>query len=235
MNLLNISIDDVSPHPHSSLDVLRQCEKIHSVFPDARFTLFVPTAYWRTMRAGIATERPLVIDKHDSFADALCRLANTGRFEICYHGHYHGIPHISDNDEFATLNYAQAHERLTDMINIANSLDKSVFKPIFRPPAWRMSPDSFRAADDLGMRMFALSSREYAQNTYKGANMTHNVVYYTAAPPNEPLELVELTEIVYHACEWDVNYLSDERVNELLEFLTIHVGKYRFAFIEELI
>ena len=39
---INISIDDVSPHEYSGIDVISQCNKILSVFPDAKFTLFIP-------------------------------------------------------------------------------------------------------------------------------------------------------------------------------------------------
>ena len=57
---LNISIDDVSPHPLSSTKVLEQCYYLIEKFEDIKFTLFIPLAYWRTMRADIATEQPLV-------------------------------------------------------------------------------------------------------------------------------------------------------------------------------
>lgn len=67
-NLVNISIDDVSPHPLSSTKVLDQCFELIKYFPDIKFTLFVPAAYWRTMRKDIATKEPLRIDMFPYFS-----------------------------------------------------------------------------------------------------------------------------------------------------------------------
>ena len=71
---VNVSIDDVSPHPRSSTKVIDQCYKLIDSFPDIKFTLFVPTAYWRTMRAEIATKEPLVISKYPEFCEELKKL-----------------------------------------------------------------------------------------------------------------------------------------------------------------
>lgn len=234
MKLVNISIDDVSPHPKSSFNILRQCKKIHNVFPDAKFTLFVPTGYWRTRKPEIATPGPLLLFDDPHAVSMIEMLAKLDTFEICYHGFNHGIPGVSDNDEFATLNKNEAFRKLLNMWVAAGHL-RDVFKPIFRPPAWRMSAAAMDAAREFGIKTFALSPDDYAMKTYGGAEKRHDIVYYTAAPPFKPLELVEKTEIVYHACEWDKNYLSDSHVDELIEFLKRHEGEYKFAFIEELV
>ena len=65
---VNISIDDVSPHPRSSANVLERCFEMISVFPDIKFTLFVPTSYWRTM-GPTATRGPLRLDITDTFME----------------------------------------------------------------------------------------------------------------------------------------------------------------------
>ena len=39
---VNISIDDVSPHPMSSVKVIERCREIIKKFPEAKFSLFVP-------------------------------------------------------------------------------------------------------------------------------------------------------------------------------------------------
>jgi hypothetical protein len=41
-------------------------------------------------------------------------------------------------------------------------------------------------------------------------------------------------EIVYHACEWDKNYLSDTRVDELIDFLQ-EANDSQFCFMGEMI
>ena len=48
---VNISIDDVCPHPASSIEVVDRCFEILKEIPEAKFTLFVPMAYYRTMPA----------------------------------------------------------------------------------------------------------------------------------------------------------------------------------------
>ena len=44
---VNISIDDVCPHPHSSIDVLDRCHELIDKFPAIKFTLFIPMCYTR--------------------------------------------------------------------------------------------------------------------------------------------------------------------------------------------
>lgn len=231
MKLLNISIDDVSPHPESNFNVLHQAAKVIERFPNVKFTLFVPTAYWRTKTA--ATDQPLFL-RESKEASWVMEHINKDTFEFGYHGYYHGIPGETDNDEFKSLNDLEAFKKFTDMIAAAGPNNK-FFKPLFRPPAWRMSPSSFKAAKEFGIKTFALSPDSYALETYASADKDVDVVYYTAAPPFKPLELVEKTEIVYHACTWDKNFLSDKAVEELIAFLEKHEGEYEFAFIEELV
>ena len=78
----------------------------------AKFTLFVPVAYWRT-RGHTATEKPLILNEHREFCEILKLLPKTN-FEIGYHGLLHGIPGISNNDEFQNLNYEQAKQTKPD-------------------------------------------------------------------------------------------------------------------------
>ena len=234
-SLINISIDDVSPHPYSSTKVLENCNKIIKEFPDAKFTLFIPISYWRTIKKGVATSGPLQINLFPDFCKQISELPENN-FEICYHGFYHGIPGKSDNDEFQYLDYDQAVKVLNamfDVVKLANLQDK--FKKIFRPPAWRMSPSAIKASRDLGIEILALSPKDYAQKVYDGEHLRKNdVVYYNCNPPFDPLKLYKNTEIVYHACEWDKNYLSDEKTFEIIEFLKSQEN-YKFSFIGELL
>jgi len=235
-NLINISIDDVSPHPYSSTKVLENCNKIIKEFPDAKFTLFVPISYWRTIKQGIATSRPLQINLFPDFCKTINELPENN-FEICYHGFYHGIPGKSDNDEFQYLNYDQAVKVLNAMFEVVKlaNLQKK-FKKIFRPPAWRMSGEAINAARDLGFEVLALSPKEYAQKTYSGINKNKkDVVYYNCNPPFDPLKLFEKTEIVYHACEWDKNYFSAEKADNLINFLKSNESNFKFCFLKEML
>jgi len=235
---VNISIDDVSPHPQSSTKVLHNCYDILSVFPDAKFTLFVPVSYWRTI-GPTATPQPLQLDLYPEFCQELQEL-DKNTFEVCYHGFHHGIPGKSNNDELQTMGYQEALKCIELMRGMVNKSGlSSVFKDVLRPPAWRMSPNVFDACKDTGINTLALSADEYANVTYGDRDKTDHwkdkVIYYTCAPPFKPLELSEKTEIVFHACEWDANLLSDILTIELIQFLKDHEGQYKFSFIEGLL
>ena len=67
---LNISIDDVSPHPNSGIDkLLPRFKRIIERYPDVKFTLFVPTAYFRQIK--FRTEKPLLLS--DKASGDFCR------------------------------------------------------------------------------------------------------------------------------------------------------------------
>lgn len=229
---INISIDDVSPHPMSSTRVLQRCMQVIDVHPTVKFTLFVPVAYWRTIGT-TATSAPLELSEHPKFCEELLSLPREN-FEVAYHGLHHGIPGRSNNDELQNVGYDEACGIIERMVDGANRAGLgSVFKGILRPPAWRMSPHAFQAAEDLGIRTFALSPDPYAMATYAGAQSGRRVVYYNCCPPAKPLATYGKTEVVYHACEWDSNYLDASKAVELIDFLIAH--PLRPAFIEELV
>lgn len=236
-NLVNISIDDVSPHPLSSLKVINNCNKILKEFPDCKFTLFVPISYWRTCKSGVATKTPLPIDKFPDFCKIL-KLLNPNNFEIAYHGYHHGIPGKSDNDEMRWLSFDEMKKLLAIMKNtVKNAGCENVFKNILRPPAWRMSPEAIEAC--VGeIDILALSPDKYEDGSldYGGKDIEFgNVVYFNACPPFKPLSLYPKTEIVYHACEWDKNYLGDQLTQELVGFLRTNKDNIKFCFMDEMI
>ena len=231
---VNISIDDVSPHPRSSTKVLERCYELIDIFEDIKFTLFVPMAYWRTIRREVATREPLVLSNYPEFCEELRNLPKQN-FEIGYHGLFHGIPGKTDNDEFMKLNYKDACDKFDIMFDIAKESNlKETFKPIFRPPAWRMSPDTFKACKDKGIKTLGLydGQEEYLE-VYAGEDKNFDkVVYANVMPPVHPLCLFEKTEIVYHACEWDKNYLCEQKTKELGDFL--QNNEIQFCYLGEL-
>ena len=169
-----------------------------------------------------------------SIADKLSK----ENFEICFHGFYHGIPGKNDNDEFRYLNYELATERFNAMKEIAKKAGvEKDFKMIFRPPAWKISSDAIRAARDFGITLLALDKFNPANTKCYGGeeHKKNDVVYMTSAPPFYPLKLEEKTEIVYHACEWDKNYLCKEKTKDLIIFLNNNKGNYTFNFLEDLL
>jgi hypothetical protein len=155
---------------------------------------------------------------------------------VCLHGLYHGIPGTSDNDEFQHLQYEDALRKFSQIQTIISEAGlKNIFKPVFRPPAWRMSPQSIMAAKDSGIRTLALSPKSYAKESYDGGDEKFgNVVYYVCNPPFDPLVSHASNEIVYHACEWDKNYLSENLAKDLKNWLMTQDG-VEFCFIEDML
>ena len=231
---VNISIDDVSPHPMSSVNVLNRCYELIDIFPDVKFTLFVPLAYWRQV-GPTRTEHPLEVQLFPGFCEVIRDLPDDN-FEIGYHGLWHGVPPHNNNDEFKDVDYKTADSKIKAMFSLAQLAGlEDKFKPIFRPPAWRMSPEGFRACRDNGMEIFAISPKDYAQEIYAGHDKQYDCVYYNCNPPFDPLEMYEKTEIVYHACEWDRNYLDQEKTKELINFLQNNKERVMFSFMEEMV
>ncbi len=222
MRKVNISIDDVTPHPRSSIAVVRQCERILAKVPTAKFTLFVPTAYWRSVPTPPESlcQSPYLLRNFPEFCGQLRNLAPDS-YEIGFHGHFHGIPGRSNNDELRSLSEDQATDLFQTMmaeVSEAGLLD--VFKPILRPPAWRMSPGAFDAAQGK-FEILALHPSETYTSIYGGKQnesfWQNRIVYQDASPPNESIpDSWDTLEIVMHACEWDRNFLSDSQADMLI-------------------
>jgi hypothetical protein len=235
---INISIDDISPHPKSSIKVLDRCYEIIEEFPDAKFSLFVPIAYWRTVSSPpeSVSNLPYALNQYPEFCKSLKDLSICN-FEVCYHGFYHGILDVSNNDEFKSLSFKDAmikFELMKTMTKLAG-LD-TTFKNIFRPPAWRMSPESFDAAKASGIEILALSDKDYVTEGYGNKHIEFkNVVYYNVNPPFDELEMHEKIEAVYHACEWDKNYLDHNKTCDIISFLRKNKHNLEFCFMNEMI
>ena len=224
----------MSPHPFASVKVLDRCFELIEAFPDIKISLFVPVAYWRTQRPGARTKDPLVIHKYPDFCQKLKDIS-PDNFEVCYHGYYHGIPGENDNNEFLDISYKDATKRwesMKDRVRRAG-LDE-IFKPIFRPPAWRMGPEAWDALNEGGVELFAVTDIDYALKSYQGKDKEYRSNYSTVFPPFRPLEIKESCGIVYHACEWDKNFLNEKHTKELINFLSEHEDNIEFVFMEDL-
>ena len=237
MYKVNISIDDITPHPHSSIAVLDRCFELIDIFPDIKFTLFIPIAYYRTIPSPSRSvcEDPMYIDLFPDFCERLLELSDNN-FELGYHGLYHGISGETNNDEFRSLSYNETYVKFNELFDVCeNAGIINKMKPIFRPPAWKMSPESIHALRDCGINIFALHSSSEYMNIYKSEQKKKNdVVYATCYPPHEKLKLTNKTEIVYHACDWDRNYLSEDLCVSLEEFLNSS-DNYEFCFMKQML
>jgi len=228
MAKINISIDDVCPHPLSSIKVLDRCYELLDDFPKIKFTLFVPMAYTRLKEASYP------LNEFGDFCNELRKLPSDV-FELGWHGYYHGILNQSNNNEFRYLGYSESCEVLDNMFLMAKEAGIfHLFSPIFRPSAFYMSPSSIKACGDKGIEVLALSSDSIHKESYDGADKDFNrAIYYDCNPPFKPLKLKDSLEIVYHACEWDKSYFSKEKAKELNKFLK-GSGIVEFTFIRDM-
>lgn len=234
MRRVNISIDDVTPHPRSSIRVVDQCHRILERVPSAKFTLFVPTAYWRTVPAPPESvcERPLFLREHPEFCKSL-RSLEPEVFEIGFHGHHHGIPGVSNNDELKNCGHDAAQAIYNAMFSeVSASGLEDQFKMILRPPAWRMSPDAFDAARGV-FDILALNPGKQYEPVYSGKqwddHWSKRVVFQDASPPIVDFpDVWDTLEIVTHACEWDRNYLSTSLADQIADLMVSHsaVGSF---------
>ena len=169
MRKVNISIDDVTPHQRSSISVIKNCVRILERVPSAKFTLFVPTAYWRTLPAPPESrcESPMYLWQYPDFCSQIAELPDH-IFEVGYHGHHHGIPGVSNNDELKSVSREEALQIYDRMIFTARhaGLEKK-FKRILRPPAWRLSPAAFDAAVGV-FDLLALNPGKTYLDVYQG-------------------------------------------------------------------
>jgi len=222
---INISIDDVTPHPRSSIRVVENCRRILQRVPSAKFTLFVPTAYWRTVASPPESvcQRPLMLSEHPEFCNQL-RLLPEESFEIGFHGHHHGIPGSSNNDELKNVSFDDAKIIYEKMFAAVRSADlETRFKMILRPPAWRLSPGAFDAArgvfDVLALNPDPMYYSVYSEKQHEDF-WREKIVYQDAAPPIAPIPSEwENLEIVTHACEWDKNYLSQSLADAIADLM----------------
>jgi len=225
---INVSIDDMCPHPQSSCKVLDMCYGVLDDFPDAKFSLFIPMAYTRYQ------EETYKLSDYEDFCSVLKKLP-PDKFELGWHGYYHGILNKSSNDEFRYLSYEEACSILENMFSIAKEAGiYDLFTSVFRPPAFWMSPQSFKACRDKGIETLSLVSHSQYRG-YDGADSSFDrVVYYDYVPPTEPIVFEDGLQIVYHACEWDQSYFSQDMVDKLKVALSMAEDKIEFGFIKNM-
>lgn len=229
MAILNISIDDVSPHINSSTTILDQCHNLTRKYPNIKFSLFIPMAYWRTLKNGQSTTEPLFLYKYKDTCDIL-RSLNSSNFELCYHGVYHGIPGLDNNNEFRDLSQKEADDKFEFMSNIAQRCGLS-FKNIFKPPAWKMSPFAIKSAKERNI-LLELCKSEQTLINYDREDTNVKVVYSTNCTPQLGISLEPIMTLTYHACNWDPSFFTP-LVDNLDRFINKNHHNIEFMFLEK--
>jgi len=224
---INLSIDDISPHPRSSTKCLYRCFELIKDFPSIKFTLFIPTAYTRI------NELSYDIRNFPDFVKEINSLPKT-IFEIGYHGHFHGVPGEFNRGEFTFLDYKTSLDRLLLLRKLFNTCKLNV-SPIFRPPGFSLTPGGFIACKEIGIKVLSLYPESPYRLTYLGEeNNFDRVVFMNCYPRVDfpDIKKINTLSIMYHACEWDKNYFSELRKKELNVFLKDNTPN--FCFLEEL-
>ena len=235
--LVNISIDDISPHIMSNDKCLDICYDIIDIYPDVKFTLYVPMGYWRKFNDKgfkTKTENPLYLNEYPDLCKTLKSLPKEN-FELCYHGVYHNDG-ICNNNEFGRLNYNDAKNRFSEMFEIAKKSNLyDVIKKTFRPPNFRMSPESIKAAYDSGIQQLSLHPDEKVKKTYNGAYKIFegSISWFNVIYPWKEYNLYPKTSIVFHACSWSKNYLNKQNKKIFINFLYNHKN-IEFCFAKEI-
>ncbi len=221
---INISLDDVCPHKQMGLDAAHRLADLVEHFPGIKFSLFVPTSLRRVRES---KKRHCLLD-YPKFVDGLLALPSDN-FEICYHGHMHcNKPHKSNNDEFRYLNTTQA-------LNIMNE-SKSIFeqtkipvRPVFRPPGFWMSKDSFAACKQFGIKVLALVHTKKHLKCYKGEDGRYQHVVYVGSQPQKK----ECVEMLFHSHKKAKDSFDKRTFRNLLRTLRSNQKAIRFISMEQ--
>jgi len=221
---INISIDDVCPYPKMGLDSVFIMRDFLDEFPNIKVTLFVPTAMTRFRESN----KTYKILDYPKFIDGLLELPKEN-FEIGYHGHLHGNKkHNSNNDEFRYISEDGCLEKLDMSKSIFKQADIPV-RPIFRPPAFWLSPASFSACNKMGIKVLALHNEKRYTNCYNGKHTKYNHVVYVGNQGDNTGDM----EIVYHSSKEAFDCFNKKSKSELKKILTELDGELSFIFMEE--
>lgn len=225
---INISIDDISPRPGSDTECLAQCEWLIKRYPDIKFTLFIPAAYQRFADGDI---NPYPVTPE--FADIINTLPKNN-FEVGCHGVHHGTPYpINNNNEFQDIHYCAALYKLCYAVQIFERSGLFV-KNLFRPSAYRMSPEVFKACEVM-QYVLCLKKAPYLDDVYGGFDLKYpcGVVYMDVSPGYDPWIVKDKVEVVYHALKKDKSFLDQNKAEDLARY--IDKNKPDFCFMEGLL
>lgn len=218
--LINISIDDISPHPKMGLDCLRNLDSLLNKFPNIKISLFVPTSICR-YKFG---EKKYCLLDYPKFVEEIKKLPNN--FEICYHGHFHGNKvKKSNNDEFRYLDATKTQELLNTSYKIFKETGISV-KNVFRPPGFWMSQWAFEGCKNFGIKTLALNRDKRYRKCYNRQHKSFNNVVWVG-------KNTDYIEMFFHAGKDQRNYIGKESVKIIMNTIN-NYKDIEFVFLEQL-
>tara|TARA_R110002110_G_scaffold298588_1_gene512945 strand:+ start:1430 stop:2101 length:672 start_codon:yes stop_codon:yes gene_type:complete len=207
---VQIGIDDLCPRPTQGLELWPNVEKLLAV--GLKVDLFVTFAM---IRDG---DGPYILTDYTKFVDQLHEISERPGVALNVHGYNHSCL-TSNNDEFLLSDYKALDAKLTaiDKIIDETGLD---FKRVFRPPAFKISPEGVNALKDHGYTHLSLYKGHRTGHLYtplyNKLNLDGIKVHYSnCAPPSDELIDGDLSA-TYHFTTSLKNALTDQNVTELL-------------------
>lgn len=204
--IVNISIDDVCPHPIMGLDAVYRVADLISLYPNLKCSIFMPTRLCRYKYK----EKKYPIEDYPDFIEKIKQLP-PNNFEICYHGHLHGYEKTkSNNDEFRYINEEESFLKLTESETIFEQVELKTSK-VFRPPGFWMSKDAFAGCKKFGIKTLALNNKQNYLKCYNGANACYSNVIYIGKQPDD----LKFIELLFHAGKDQKDFLNKIMLKQL--------------------
>lgn len=224
--IFNLSLDDMSPHPHAGLgfESIGWCDKLIEQWPDIKINLFVPAAYKRLgEKAYPLSECPAWIKKTKALPS---------NYSIGLHGYTHcrinDPKHVSsNNDEFQFLDETRTELTINKMIS---EFDRAGLKynKIFRPPGWKISRSACKTLSKMG---FVIAGDEDYRNRYKNISGLRWISYNYDL--NGPCNITGDIMAYGHTSDWTSNYMNKKAYEYIVNIL--NQNDYDFKFLEEMV
>lgn len=208
--VVNISIDDVCPHPIMRFYAVSRITDLLDKYPNLKCSLFVPTRLKRYKYK----EKEYPLENYPDFVDQLKSLPSKN-FEICYHGHMHGNSKPkSNNDEFRYIDKQKTIELLNESKKVFDSLGLTV-NPVFRPPGFWMNAEAFAGCKEFGIKVLALHNKKQYIACYAGEHLKYERVIYIGRQPDNNRHV----ELLFHAGKDQKDFLNKQMFKELCKKL----------------
>lgn len=219
---LNISIDDLSPHPNIGFGALNCLQEIVNGY-NIKVSLFIPTS---VQRFGAREKKHYMLEDFPEFVDRIKALPEK-YFEVCYHGHKHGQKRKkSNNDEFRYLRYDEAIDILSRSKEIFDNVGIKV-RPVLRPPGFWISKAAIKACAEFGIKVLALHDAKRYMRSYGKAAKRYK---HTVLPGAQPTK-GDSIEIFYHAGSDQPDYFNKKQGIRLRKI--IKRQRWSYIFMEE--
>lgn len=210
---IQIGIDDLCPRPEQGFELWHNVDVLLAL--GLKVDLFVTFAMIRD------NDGPYTLTDYVKFVDQLHEVSERPGVALNVHGYNHSC-HNSNNDEFLSSDYKALDAKLTSIDKIIDDTGLD-FKKVFRPPAFKISPEGVDALKDHGYTHLSLykghKTGHLYDSFYDKLNLDGIKVHYSnCAPPTDELVSGDLAA-TYHFSTWLANALSDENTNDLLSKL----------------